>query len=88
VDIPRLFGFNAAVYVAGEARDARNTVPRALMAGTLIVLVLYLSLNFVFVFGPPPEHIAGVADVAAVAATWIGGAQLAAAVRAIIASRS
>jgi APA family basic amino acid/polyamine antiporter len=78
-------GFNGAVYVAGEAHDARNTVPRAMMIGTSVVMLLYLLLNFVFVFGPPAERIAGTADVAAVSATWLGGAQLATAVRGLIA---
>lgn len=78
-------GFNAAVYVAGEAREARRTVPRALMLGTCVVLVLYLLLNSVFVLVPPPEQTAGVADIAAVSARWIGGSQLATAVRAAIA---
>jgi APA family basic amino acid/polyamine antiporter len=74
-------GFNAAVYVAGEARDASRSVPAALMIGTSIVLVLYVLLNAIFVFAPPPEQVAGVEDIAAVSAGWIGGPQLGTAVR-------
>ncbi len=78
-------GFNAAVYVAGEARDAPRMVPRVLVVGTLVVTVLYLALNIVFLFAPPVEQVAGAADVAAVAARSVGGPELAVAVRGIIA---
>lgn len=78
-------GFNAAVYVAGEARDVSRSVPRALITGTSIVVLLYVLLNAVFVLVPPPDRIAGVADIAAASALWIGGSQLAMAVRGVIA---
>ena len=38
-------GFNAAVYVAGEVREARTTVPRSLWLGTVVVTGFYLALN-------------------------------------------
>ncbi len=66
-------GFNAAVYVAGEVSGARRVVPRALVAGTLLVVVLYVLLNAVFVYSPPAESIMGQADVAAIAAKSLGG---------------
>lgn len=78
-------GFNAAVYVASEANDARRTVPRALVAGTAIVVVLYVLLNAVFVYAPAPEDIQGVEDVAAIAANSLGGQGLAIFVRCTIA---
>ena len=46
-------GFNAAIYLAGEARDPGRAVPRAMLAGTAAVTVLYLCLNAVFVLAPP-----------------------------------
>jgi APA family basic amino acid/polyamine antiporter len=78
-------GFNAAVYVAGEARDAQTVVPRAMWIGTLIVTILYLILNSIFVYLAPYEVIVGREDVAAIAAQSIGGESLALLVRAIIA---
>lgn len=77
-------GFNAAVYVAGEARDPRRNVPRSLLLGTWLVGALYLLLNAVFVYGPPMHDVAGAPDVAAVAAEWLGGSQVALFARAII----
>ena len=38
-------GWNAAAYVAGEFRDPRRNIPRALVGGTLIVTLLYVGVN-------------------------------------------
>jgi APA family basic amino acid/polyamine antiporter len=77
-------GFNAAIYVAGEVDHAEVLVPRAMVAGTLTVTVLYLALNAVFVYAPAPEMIVRQQDVAARAALVLGGEPLAFAVRIII----
>jgi len=69
-------GWNAAVYIAGEARDPRRTVPRALIIGTLVVTVLYLLLNWLFVHAGPVTELAGQKDIAAVAARLLGGESL------------
>src|ERR1700716_4035533 len=52
-------GWNAATYIAGEIDDPHRSLPRALFAGTLIVLVLYVSLNAVFLYTTPMEKMAG-----------------------------
>lgn len=78
-------GFNAAIYIADEAKDARRNVPRALWLGTLITMFFYLALNAVFVYLPPFQTVAGQPDVAAAAAQAIGGEKLAAFIRVIIA---
>ena len=66
-------GFNAAVYVAGESTEAKRVVPRALVVGTVMVLVLYVLLNAVFVYSSPPHDIKWKEDVAAIAAKSLGG---------------
>ena len=78
-------GFNAAVYIASEATDARRLVPRAIVVGTLVTLVIYLLLNAIFVFAPAPDVIANKEDVAALAARALGGQFLEATMRGIIA---
>jgi amino acid transporter len=74
-------GFNAAVYVAGEAKDAQRNAPKALWVGTIIVTVLYIALNAAFVYLPPFGEVAGREDVAAAAAQSIGGTPLTLAIR-------
>ncbi|MBN1827387.1 MAG: amino acid permease [Candidatus Eisenbacteria bacterium] len=46
-------GWNASAYIAGEVRRPRRTLPLSLVAGTCIVIVLYLLINL-FVFRAVP----------------------------------
>ena len=41
-------GWNTAAYMAGEFRQPARDIPRAVLAGTAIVTVVYLGLNVVF----------------------------------------
>ena len=77
-------GFNAAVYVAGEARDPVRTVPRAMLRATVAVTVLYLALNTVFVGFAPHEAVSGRPDVAFAAARALMGDAGAQVVRAVV----
>ena len=77
-------GFNAAVYVAGQATGGARSVGRAMIIATGAVSVLYLLLNGLYVFGPDRSAIAGRADVATVAAAAIGGPSLSALIRVAI----
>ena len=52
-------GWTEITSVAGEVVDPQRTIPRALIAGTIVVLGLYLSVNWAFL------HILGPADMAA-----------------------
>jgi APA family basic amino acid/polyamine antiporter len=66
-------GWNAATYIAGELRDPARTLPRALFVGTAIVIVLYVSLNAVFLATTPLHELAGQLDVAIVAGKHLFG---------------
>lgn len=66
-------GWNAAVYIGGEVANPERNLPRAMIFGTGLVIVLYLSLNAVFVFAAPHSELAGHVDVARIAAVAIGG---------------
>lgn len=77
-------GFNAAVYVAGEARQAARNVPRSLWLGTLLITAVYLLLNAIFVYLAPYSAVVGCTDVAAAAALAIGGPLLEVAICVIV----
>jgi APA family basic amino acid/polyamine antiporter len=62
------FGWNAAAYVAGELRDPGRTLPRVLLAGCLLVTVLYVALNAVLLWMVPPAEVAGRVEIAHLAA--------------------
>jgi len=48
-------GWNAAAYLSGEVRNPLQTLPRALVGGTLVVAVLYLALNILFFYALPAD---------------------------------
>ena len=77
-------GFNAAVYVAGEARDPARTVPRAMLRATVAVTLVYLALNTVFVGFAPHDAVSGRPDVAFAAARALMGETGAQLVRAVV----
>lgn len=78
-------GYNAAIYVASEAKQASAAVPRAILLGTVCTMVIYLALNAIFAFAPAPDAIAGQEDVAAIAARAVAGDAMAHLMRGIIA---
>jgi len=46
-------GWNASTYLASEIKDPQKSLPKSLLIGTLIVLVLYVLLNFIFLYTVP-----------------------------------
>jgi len=60
--VPVMFtysGWNAAAYVAEEIRSPGRNVPLALGGGTLLVILIYLLLNIVYLYGLPVAGLAG-----------------------------
>jgi APA family basic amino acid/polyamine antiporter len=55
-------GWNAAAYVAGEVERPEKTLPRALLAGTGVVMTLYVLLNLMFLYAVPSDTLAGPTD--------------------------
>lgn len=78
-------GWNAAVYVAGEARDPARTLPRSMLFAAILVTALYLALNWIFLYAAPVDELAGQQDIAAVAAAALGGPGLELFVRVVLA---
>jgi APA family basic amino acid/polyamine antiporter len=76
-------GWNAAAYIVGEVRNPAKALPRALILGTLFVIVLYVAVNSVFLYTTPlaqflhttpTGEIVGEPEVAHIAGTAIFGA--------------
>ena len=66
-------GWNAATYIAGEIREPAVSLPRSIIAATLIVIALYVALNAVFLYTTPISSMAGQLDVALIAGKHIFG---------------
>ena len=66
-------GWNAAVYLTGEVVEPQRNLPRILLLGTALVLVLYVALNFVFLYSTSISALKGQVEVGFVAATTLFG---------------
>ena len=66
-------GWNAAAYVTGEIKQPGRNVPRSLLAGTGIVIVIYVLLNAVFLATTPVQELRGQLDIALIAGKHIFG---------------
>ncbi len=58
-------GWQHASYLAGEARDPRRTVPRAMILGAVVVGLVYWLANLGYLFLLPVDRIAASSGVAA-----------------------
>ncbi|AWM35501.1 amino acid permease [Hymenobacter nivis] len=67
-------GWNAAAYLTGEIQNPGRNLSRILLAGTAIVLLLYVGLNYVFLRSTPLAGLKGQVEVGFVAATSLFGA--------------
>jgi basic amino acid/polyamine antiporter, APA family len=55
-------GWNAATYLAGEVRDPGRGLPRAILIGTIVVILLYLGLNTVYSLALPSAEVRAIAE--------------------------
>jgi APA family basic amino acid/polyamine antiporter len=83
-------GWNAAIYIVGEMKDPNRHLPRALFAGTVVVLVLYALVNYAFMHTVPFDVLAGQIEVGYLSASRIfgerGGAVMAVTIALILTS--
>ncbi|GAB4493530.1 MAG: amino acid permease [Raineya sp.] len=56
-------GWNASAYLAGEVENPSKNVPKSLFMGTMVVMLCYVLLNFVFLYTSPISNLAGKLDV-------------------------
>jgi APA family basic amino acid/polyamine antiporter len=68
-------GWNAAVYITDEIEHPEKNVPRALLLGTVIVIVVYTALNAIFLLAAPREELSGQLEVGLIAGKHIFGEQ-------------
>lgn len=66
-------GWNAATYIVGEMHDPQRSLPRSLMIGTSIVILLYVALNALFLYTTPVDQLSGQIDVAVIAGKHMFG---------------
>lgn len=68
-------GWNAAAYIAGEIKEPQRLLPRALIIGTLLVMLLYVLLNYAFLRTVPVAALRGQLEVGYVAGSYLFGTE-------------
>ncbi len=66
-------GWNAAAYIAGNLENSKVNLPRALLIGTITVIIVYLALNGMFLLTTPFSELANQNDVGNVVAEKLFG---------------
>ena len=60
-------GWNASTYIGSEIRNPSKNIPRSLLIGTGIVVVLYFLLNILFIYAVSAEMMSGVISIGGLA---------------------
>lgn len=66
-------GWNAASYIVGDMQEPKKHLPKALLLGTAIVTVIYVLLNFIFLYTASMNELTGVLEIGHVSAQHIFG---------------
>jgi len=66
-------GWNASVYITDEIRDPVKNIPKSLILGTMVVIILYFLLNYIFLYTTPLEEMEGKIEIGFLSATHIFG---------------
>jgi APA family basic amino acid/polyamine antiporter len=67
-------GWNASTYILNEIRDPVRNVPRSVFLGTLVVVALYMALNWAFLRTTPMHALGGQLEVGLISGRQIFGA--------------
>jgi basic amino acid/polyamine antiporter, APA family len=66
-------GWNSSAYVAGEIENPSKNLPLSLLLGTCLVVLLYMSLHFVFLYQVPMSDLEGKLEIGFVVAEAMFG---------------
>ena len=77
-------GWHMVTYAADETRDPERTIPRALMIGTAVVVVIYLSLNATYLLVLPLDKVLTSTHIAYDATMTTAGAGAASAISLLV----
>lgn len=60
-------GWNASTYIGSEIKNPSKNLPRSLILGTGVVILLYFCLNLFYIYAVPPEKMEGVISIGGLA---------------------
>ena len=66
-------GWNAATYIINEVDNPQKNIPFILLVGTVMVLFLYLMLNYIFLYAAPMTEMTGKLKIGVIVAQYALG---------------
>ncbi|HVA97779.1 MAG TPA: amino acid permease [Bacteroidia bacterium] len=69
-------GWNASAYMSNDIENPRINVPKSLFWGTAVVMILYVLLNYIFLYTAPIKELQGQVEVGYISAIHIFGTQI------------
>jgi APA family basic amino acid/polyamine antiporter len=60
-------GWNASTYLGSEIKSPTKILPRSLILGTVVVILLYLGLNVLYIYSIEPSEMKGVISIGGLA---------------------
>jgi len=69
-------GWNGASYLAEEIQEPEKNLPRALIGGTVFVMILYFLLNLLYYWSTPAQQLEGQEAIAAITASNLFGSNI------------
>ena len=66
-------GWNSSIYIIDEMKSPARDLPKSLFVGTLVVMVLYILLNYIFLYTVPIPVLEGQMEVGFLAGQSIFG---------------
>lgn len=66
-------GWNTITYIAGEVKDPTKNIPLSIILSTLLVILLYMSLNFLFLVSAPYDQIKSEEGIGVISAVYLFG---------------
>ncbi len=77
-------GWNNVTFVSGEIRNPKRNIPLSLIYGALLVTLLYVLVNYIYLYALPIKQMAGEVRIAEKATTALFGGTTSAVISAVI----
>ena len=66
-------GWNSSIYIAGEIKNPKINISKSMILATFLVTILYLTLNYIFLYTTPIELMKGKVEIGYIAGVQIFG---------------
>lgn len=77
-------GWNNVNFVAGEIKNPKKNIPLALIFGTIGITILYVLVNYIYLYSLPVDRIVGEIRVAEKAASSLFGREMGSIIAAVV----